>query len=498
MTKRLASNSITNIIDFAIALAITFMLTPIYLKSLGQHDYGIWELVNIFIGYASVLDLGMRYAVTRQTAYFIAKNKISELSPLYSTAMIYLAMIGFLIAFVCLLVGLITPETLSQTGAYEDKYQLFLFLIAGLVIVNYLRQATEGVIAGRQLHSHQNLVNIIVKVCVAFVIYNYLTPDNGLTFMVVVYLIATGVRFVFYNLILIIYKPSLFFIAIPKMSYLKELIIYGSKSSLAGIAYVVETSAGAVMIGSMLGPAIVPVYLIPKNLLNYISGFLKSATAPILPFFTNLTNNINRLCDLFYTFSKLCVWYVWTAIVFVWFYGPEFIYLWLGDSIDQEPMRNLVFLFASVIFVERLNPLGHTVAFALNKHGFYAKWQTVSAILTIATTFIGINLLGLTGTVWALLLTRFLFILLYGNYTARILNTNITIYIRKIIIPNLIVLTPVAFLTYWWKYLMFPTFYDYGDLVFGFLLVSFCSLFFKALSITKEEKLLLRTLFKKV
>ena len=48
---RVILNSASNIGDFLASIIITLLMTPIYLFALGKHDYGIWEIITIVIGY---------------------------------------------------------------------------------------------------------------------------------------------------------------------------------------------------------------------------------------------------------------------------------------------------------------------------------------------------------------------------------------------------------------------------------------------------------------
>src|SRR5580704_12640237 len=55
---------------FAVAVVVSFFLSPFLVHHLGNAVYGVWILANSSIAYMALLDLGMRGAVT----HFVAKH----------------------------------------------------------------------------------------------------------------------------------------------------------------------------------------------------------------------------------------------------------------------------------------------------------------------------------------------------------------------------------------------------------------------------------------
>ena len=50
------------------------IITPITIKMLGSSEYGLYSLVGAFVGYLSVLDLGLNDTIVRYVAKFRVKN----------------------------------------------------------------------------------------------------------------------------------------------------------------------------------------------------------------------------------------------------------------------------------------------------------------------------------------------------------------------------------------------------------------------------------------
>src|SRR5690606_20496836 len=72
-------------------------------------------------------------------------------------------------------------------------------------------------------------------------------------------------------------------------SRLKELIVFGSKSFIQGIATRVENATDVLVIGFIMGPAMVPFYSIPANLTQHIRGLGWTLTHAFMPLFSGLS-----------------------------------------------------------------------------------------------------------------------------------------------------------------------------------------------------------------
>ena len=66
MKKEIKTGAILGYINMIASLLVSFLYTPILLKSLGQSEYGLYALVASVIGYLSVLDMGFGNAMMRK------------------------------------------------------------------------------------------------------------------------------------------------------------------------------------------------------------------------------------------------------------------------------------------------------------------------------------------------------------------------------------------------------------------------------------------------
>ena len=79
-------NTASNVALLFLKLAITFVIAPVIVRSLGNYDYGIWEMVVAVSGYMGLLDLGFKPTISRYAAKFNAENDSTRLQILLSTS----------------------------------------------------------------------------------------------------------------------------------------------------------------------------------------------------------------------------------------------------------------------------------------------------------------------------------------------------------------------------------------------------------------------------
>src|SRR5580692_12385408 len=84
--RQLAKSIAGNWIAFAISVGVAFFLSPFIVHRLGNIAYGVWTLVVSMISFMSLLDLGLRGAVTRFVARHHAQGNHQEASRAVSAA----------------------------------------------------------------------------------------------------------------------------------------------------------------------------------------------------------------------------------------------------------------------------------------------------------------------------------------------------------------------------------------------------------------------------
>ncbi len=185
---KLVRGSGSRVANFLLSTVVGFLLTPFIVRSLGQEQYGIWALAYAFIGYYSLLDLGMSAAVFTHISYALGQKDEVEVSRIYGTGLAVFGTSGLvlagvtacislgvahfahahasLLAWVILIVGLLTASNFPMrvffgtlnAGAHFD-------VTSGLLVTSTVLR-TLGTIAVLELH-HGVLALALVNVLAA-------------------------------------------------------------------------------------------------------------------------------------------------------------------------------------------------------------------------------------------------------------------------------------------------------------------------------------------
>lgn len=444
-------NSASNIADFIASVVITLLMTPIYLNSLGKHDYGIWELIAILIGYMGLLDLGLRSAVVRYCSVYLSKNDTEQTRRLYATALLYMSFMGLICFLLCWAWSILGTEALSPSGKIEPKYSELLIWVGLSVFLAFVRNTSEGMIEGSQRYLIKNFLNLIIKTGIAAYLWTFLDEQSGILLLIKVTVVGTALRILTYNVLLMIGTPAITPFASPTIKTFIQLIKFGSKSLINGIAYTIHNSSGTFLVGFLIAPAAVPLYSIPKSIVNYIYSFIETASNVLTPYFVELdkNNKKNEVVETYIFYSKVLVWFLTTAAIFIIVFGYQFISLWLPGQFDENTIQLLLYILIFNVVIERINPLALKLSSAKNKHAFFAKVRPFAAMLTLALSYILIVYFGVIGACIATSLTAMIFTPLFARHSFSLISLSFRKYWSESLRPNLatgVVLFSLAFL----------------------------------------------------
>ena len=159
MRKLLLKNSLSGVLQSIVNMALVFTVIPIFVKMLGQENYGIFSLI-IVVGNLNVFtNLGLTHALIK---FLSEQGKVKESH--------YDILITFLLTFIILL-------PLSLTAAYLNKFvlisilnipqanfedvRLFYFYLLGSNFLLIIGQVAKAVLDSGQRIVTTNLIQII-------------------------------------------------------------------------------------------------------------------------------------------------------------------------------------------------------------------------------------------------------------------------------------------------------------------------------------------------
>ena len=370
---------------FALNIVVNFLYVPFLISSLGDDEYGLYQLMGSLIAYFSVFDFGISNSTVRFYSLYKTNNDETGKSSVLSTSM----MMFSLISLVVLLLGgvlffSIDPifgNTLS-TGQISEAKTIFLIQLFN-VVVSLLGKTFNAVITAEEKFLFHKL-SLIVQASLQPIAMFSIVSQAPYALTVVIIQTVFNVLINFTHLIYVFIKIP------PKFSFRRfdhQLIKSFLKLSLSifivAITDQVFWKTNQFILGARVGTSAVTVYAVAAQI--YMNYMVISSTIQgvFLPKVTALvTQNKNReVNSLFINIGK--VQFLILGLVLIGFtcVGKDFINLWVGADFLDAYWIALITMFAMTI--DLIQNLGCTVLQSMNRYGIRALVLITAAIVNV-------------------------------------------------------------------------------------------------------------------
>ena len=452
MFRQTYINVASNLGILVLRIAVAFIMTPVLVRNLGNHDYGIWEITFSLVGYFGFLEVGLRPAVTRFAARYRSLGQPEELDALYANATFFLGISGF-IAFLSF-VGwaILGPASLAEPGEPTAKYRWFLLIIGLQLLIVMPSYVAESILDGFQKFHLKNLITAINTLIGTSLVLALINPDNALVLVAGFNVGGVCLKYMIYQRMIrrermggIRWQPSL-----VGKARIKELIVFGGKSFIQGASGTLLSSFPNIIIGLTLGAAQVVFFSLPSALCRHVRNVVMQSTIVFMPMFADLTakGETGRAREVFFPVTSIIVAMSTLAAMGIYELGPSFISVWVGPEYGVRA-AGLVGLFAAQLWLMSVNPLGSKLLTAMNRHGILAVLSPIGTAVGITTCSVGSMLWGLEGVVLGLVAAEAVIVFPSLRATVAGLDSDIGIYLRRVILPCMIPAI-LAWLTHAW------------------------------------------------
>jgi len=432
--RNLLLNSISGFVLYFINVLTVFFITPVIVKSLGNFDYGIWELLVSIAGYMGIIDFGMGPALLQNVAVAKGKNDLILLQKLVSTIFIFFLFLG-IVAFVVFMIIYAFPKFLINNQELNvDKYRTVILLFALNTSLRFPLVALTGAIMGFQRHHFINIVRGFSAIVNAIFVYNFLqkSESEGVILLALLMLIMNlmqGIVFVTYikkYLILKIFSLKFF-----SKVVLKQLFAYGAKSALLMTSSRLQFMSMAPMIGLSVGVEYIIFYTIPNRLLEYARGVSSALSFPLTPYFAEMSSGdeAENLKSKWISLAFVLQIVTFGMVIFVYFYGDKFLGIWIGREYSAS-MKNVLNVLVIGLVAQAFVPNSLQILLAGNKHGRVAFIYFLITCVSLPITYILGMYYGIIGSVFSCALVTVFLSIFTLFYACRMFNFTIIEYIR--------------------------------------------------------------------
>ena len=378
---------------------ISIIYTPIMINIIGINEFGVYNFVLSIIAYLGLLNFGFSSAYLRYyTIYKVGENElgIKKLNGIFVLFFIIISIITlFLAFFINNNLEIILGEKFLKTDLLLAK-NLFTILTINL-IVNFLTITFDVHLIANEKFIFQktlNLIKTITSPLFSIVVLYFGFGSIGLASITLLINIFISIAIVYYNFRKINF--SFTFNKLEKKLF-KDISIFSSYIFLNIIVDQINLNVDKILIGRIMGPASISVYVIAAQLNTYYITFSTLFSSIFNPrinsFVINKKNDL--ISDLFIRVGR--IQFIILAFIYVAFIliGREFIYFWVGEKFDETYIIALILMTSFTIPL--IQNTGIEIQKAMNLHKFRSLLYIIIAVFNIILSIYLINIFGVIG-----------------------------------------------------------------------------------------------------
>lgn len=380
------------------------LFTPFLIRSLGQSEYGVYQLVYSVTAYLMLLDLGIGNAVIRYMAKYRAENNKQKQEEFLGIATLFYSIIALIVLIVGAVLLVIFPTVFAK-GLTPEEISVGRKLLTVTILSTAVTLGTSSfattLMAYERFSFSKGLSILFSLLKIIFAFLALLLGMRSLGVVMVYFLsnVLTRGAYTVYVLFKLQLKPKF---KNPDFGFVKETVSYSAFVLLQMIATQINSMTDSVLLGILAkgSSVIIAVYGAGAQIVQYFktvgghfNGVLMAGVVRLVENGANakeLQNEMVRIGRIVFMMLGM----VFTVFVVN---GTDFMVLWAGENYRQGYMV-AVAIMAPTMFT-LVQSIGNQILWAMNKHRTQAVVQVVSALINIVLTAFLIKWSPLIGAV---------------------------------------------------------------------------------------------------
>lgn len=422
--RSLAAASTLGVANQVVAVGIGLFLTPFIVHHLGDHLYGMWSLVAVFVGYYGLLDLGLSTAISRYMSANMASNDLQACNRVFNTAFRLFLLLGTAVLVVSGVFAALA-SILFKAPADIAIFRKAVIILGVSLALGFPLRVFVGALNSHLRYDLTSMLDLLtLSLRTALTIAVLLLGHKVVGLALATLLASLPLPFFYVHLVF----RELPFLRLESKYWsgasARSLLSYSAFSFITQISDILRFQIDAIVVTLFLSLSAVTHYRIAGAIAQYFLGFMLAFMGAFRTVFSRQEGagdfQAIRITFLFATKISISVSSFIGFGLFVW--GKPFIERWMGPSYaDAYPC--LVALVVGYLIALWQQP-SVALMFGVSKHRFLAM---VSMAEGIANLFLSVllarryGILGVAlGTMIPLLITKLLVQPLYVCHIVKV------------------------------------------------------------------------------
>lgn len=442
--KRIAKNTIFLYFRMLLVMVVSLYTSRIVLNSLGETDYGLYNVVGGVVTTLTFISLAMANATSRFMTFALGKNDKGYQRIVFSTALwihIALSLVIFIIAETVGLWFLNNQMTIpnDRISAANWVYQFSIITTIFSVICSPFHSA---IIAHERMGAFAmiSIFDVIAKLVIAYLLY--ISPWDRLIIYGSLLMFVQIFDMFFYMFFCLKHFEEICLRKIDDFKIVKEIGTFAGWSLIGNLSFMCYTQGLNILLNLFFGPVVNAARGIAVQVQSAVMGFIQNFQTAVSPQITKsyANNNIDRLQTLLYTSSRLSFFILFCMLLPIFLEADMILSLWL----EKVPDHTSSFL-RLILMISILDCLTRPVTIAMNATGHIKKYQIISCgiqLLILPLSYIALMLWGIPEVVF---IVHFFISIVALLAELKIFNdfimTSISAYLKSVVIPIFKVVT---------------------------------------------------------
>jgi len=450
--RLLVSGIFWNWTAFAVAVIVSFFLSPFVVHHLGNAGYGVWILANSSIAYMALLDLGMRGAVTHFVAKHHALGEHLDSSRAISVALGFRLVIGLTVAIGSLTLAAIATR-IFRIPADLWTATRWAMIITGLNLsLTLMLGVFGGVLTGLQRFDVVSMLAVAQTLLSAAGTVWILGSGHGIVLLAIMQLsISVLVGVLTIVLCFRVYPQLQLGISFLNRSSLKELWRYSFYLFVIAATGQLIYYTDNLVVGAFVSAEAVTFFAVGSRFIEYLGQVGSSLAQTFMPLASNLAakEQLNQLRRLLIQGTRATLFVSLPIAWALFFRSTTFIGLWMGQQYAQPSGRVLQILLFSSVAISG-NRVGGNIVLGLGKHKPFAVWQTCEAVANLALSVYLVRKIGIIGVAWGTVVPSLVSqLVLWPRYLSKLLDLGARHYFWDAWIRPALATLPFGLACYW-------------------------------------------------
>lgn len=498
---RAVTNVITNWGAFAVSAAVSFLLSPYVVHSLGNEAYGVWVLISSLVGYLGLLDLGVRGAVTKFVATHHAASNHAAASRIASAALAVFGLAGITAVVVSAIIARFGLSVFEVSSEYADIAEPVLVLGGITIAITIVGGVFGGIVVARQRFDLINSSAVVVIFLRAMAVVVTLEGGGGLFELAVVQL-GVSVLQSCVAVVLSRYVYPEVHVRPTRFDYgdLRIILSFGLYSTLLNVASTLVFYSDTLIIGAYLPVALITFYAIATNLIDYTRSLISGISTTITPLTSALegSREMDRVTEAMIAGGRYATLVCLPIAITFLLRGHSFIGLWMGPEYAQLAGDVLVILTLGLLASASFQICTATMI-GINRHGSMVPAFLAEAVVNVALSIALLPAYGVLGVAVGTLIPRVMMAFGFGPwYARRVVGVRISRFLGRTLLRPTLSMIPFAgtswLIEFGWPASNLVVFFSQVVLAMPVALIGVWFVFFSKAERTDYSRLLRRRL----